>query len=86
MTLPLGEPPRGHQYGAGLIALCVNLARQIGLRPTRRTLEVVFEWLGVEIEIPRYQTIRLWMQKIGLDRMNQAKKVQGGVWLTDHTN
>ncbi len=86
VTLPLGEPPRGHQYGAGLIALCVNLARQIGLRPTRRTLEVVFEWLGVEIEIPRYQTIRLWMQKIGLDRMNQAKKVQGGVWLTDHTN
>ena len=86
VTLLLGEPPWGHQYGAGLIALCVNLARQIGLRPTRRTLEVVFEWLGVEIEIPRYQTIRLWMQKIGLDRMNQAKKVQGGVWLTDHTN
>ena len=37
VTLPLGKPPRGLQFGAGLIALCVNLARQIGLRPTRRT-------------------------------------------------
>ena len=86
VTLPLGKPPRGHQYGAGLIALCVNLARQIGLRPTRRTLDVVFDWLDVKVEIPRYQTIRLWMQKIGLDRMNHAKNVPGGVWLTDHTN
>ncbi len=86
VTLPLGKPPRGLQYGAGLIALCVNLARQIGLRPTRRTLEVVFDWLDVAVEIPRYQTIRLWMQRIGLDRMDHAKKVPGGIWLTDHTN
>jgi hypothetical protein len=86
VTLPLGKPPPGLQFGAGLITLCVNLARQIGLRPTRRTLEVVFDWLGVAVEIPRYQTIRLWMQRIGLDRMDQAKKVPGGIWLTDHTN
>jgi len=28
----------------------------------------------------------LWMQRIGLDRMNHATKTDGGVWLTDHTN
>ena len=26
------------------------------------------------------------MQRIGLDRMQNAKKIAGGVWLTDHTN
>ena len=69
-----------------MIALCVNLARKIGLRPAEHSLHVVFEWLGVKVEIPTYQTIRLWMQRIGLDRMENATKIAGGVWLTDHTN
>ena len=86
VTLPLGDVPRGQQYGAGMVTLCVNLARKIGLRPVVRALQVVFDWLGVETEIPRYQTICLWMQRIGLDRMQHAKKSPGGVWLTDHTN
>ncbi len=66
-----------------MIALCVNLAREIGLRPVERSLHVVLEWLGVEVEIPSYQTIRLWMQRIGLDRMQHARKTAGGAWLTD---
>ena len=86
VKLPLGDVPRGQQYGAGMIALCVNLARELGLRPVERSLHVVFEWLGVKVEIPRYQTIRLWMQRIGLDRMQHARKTAGGAWLTDHTN
>ena len=69
-----------------MIALCVNLARQIGLRPAERSLHIVFDWLGVKVEVPRYQTIRMWMQRIGLDRMENVKKTAGGAWLTDHTN
>ena len=86
VTLPLGEIPPGQQFGAGMMALCVNLARQIGLRPTIRALQIIFRWLGVQERIPTYQTIRGWMQRIGLDRMQNAKKIAGGVWLTDHTN
>ena len=86
VKVPLGDVPGGQQYGAGMIALCVNLARQIGLRPAERSLHVVFDWLGVKVEIPRYQTIRMWMQRIGLDRMENVKKTAGGAWLTDHTN
>ncbi len=84
--LPLGDVPRWQQYGAGQIELCVNLARVIGLRPTSRVLRIVFDWLGVKVKIPTYETIRNWMQRIGLDRMRNAKKVPGGVWLVDHTN
>ena len=86
VQVPLGEVPGGQQYGAGMIALCVNLARKIGLRPTEHALHVVFEWLGVQVDIPSYQTMRLWMQRIGLDRVKNAKAMPGGVWLTDHTN
>jgi hypothetical protein len=86
MTLPLGESPPGMQYGAGLIELCVNLAREVGLRPTVRVLEVFFRWLKVEVAIPVYQAIRLWMQRLGLYRMQNAQRADGGVWVTDHTN
>lgn len=86
VTLPLGEIPPGQQFGAGMIALCVNLACQIGLRPTVRALHIIFLWLGVQERIPTYQTIRGWMQRIGLDRMQNAKKIAGGMWLADHTN
>jgi len=86
VKLPLDEPPPGQHYGAGMIALCVNLGRKIGLRPTVRALGVFFQWLRVQERIPQYQSIRLWMQRIGQDRMQHARKTAGGVWLTDHTN
>jgi len=86
VKLPVGDVPPGQQYGAGLITLCVNLARQIGLRPTERALRVVFQWLQAGERIPKYQSIRGWMQRIGLDRQERAPQITGGVWLTDHTN
>jgi hypothetical protein len=86
VKLPVDKPPPGQQYGAGMIALCVNLGRKIGMRPTVRALGVFFQWLQVEERIPTYQSIRTWMQRIGLDRMQRARKRAGGVWLADHTN
>jgi hypothetical protein len=84
--LPLGDAVPGHTYPAGLIALSVNLARVIGLRPTVRVLQVVFDWLKVSCQIPCYQSIRDWMQRIGVDRMEHAEPAADGIWLVDHTN
>jgi hypothetical protein len=86
VELPLGKIPPGQQYGAGMVALCVNLARKIGLRAVVHTLQVLADWLEVKIDIPTYQSIRMWMQRIGLDRMQNVQNASGGVWLTDHTN
>jgi hypothetical protein len=86
VTLPLGEVPSGMHYGAGLMELCVNLARELGLRPTIRALEIVFKWLGVEVAIPVYQAIRTWLQRLGLSRSLRAEHADGGVWLVDHTH
>lgn len=45
-----------------------------------------FEWLGVQEAIPSYETIRGWMQRVGLGRMRKVKRKAGGTWLVDHTN
>jgi hypothetical protein len=85
-TLPLGEAPPDMQYGAGLIELCVNLAREVGLRPTTRVLKVFFRWLKADVAIPVYQAIRTWMQRLGLFCQEDAEHADGGVWIVDHTN
>lgn len=86
VQLPMGTPPPGQSYPAGLMELCVNLASVVGLRRCIRVLRIVFDWLKVTQKIPCYQTVRGWMQRVGLDRMNRAKHVDDGVWFVDHTN
>jgi hypothetical protein len=86
IQLPLGDKPPEQQFGAGLIALSVNLSREVGLRPTERVLKIFFEWLEVQQRIPTHTAIRLWTQRIGLYRMQSAEKAKGGAWIVDHTN
>lgn len=40
VQLPLGDVPPGQQYGANMIALCVRLARKLGIRPAVRALKI----------------------------------------------
>ena len=36
--------------------------------------------------VPSHETIRGWMQRVGLGRVRRTKKEDGGTWLVDHTN
>lgn len=85
VNLPIGEVPPGQQFGEGMTMLCINLARKIGLRPTVTALHIVLTWMNISLKVPTYQTIRGWMQRIGLYRMQSVQKIDGGVWLTDHS-
>lgn len=40
LALPVGDVPPGQQYGANLIALCVNLGRKLGIRRTECALKI----------------------------------------------
>lgn len=40
ISLPLGDAPPGQQYGANMVALCVNLGRKLGMRPAVRALKI----------------------------------------------
>jgi hypothetical protein len=37
---PMGDIPPGQQYGANMVALCVNLGRKLGIRPSVRALKI----------------------------------------------
>ena len=69
LQLPEDPPAPGQQYGASMMALSINLARELGLRKATRAMKTMFNWLGVERKIPTDQALRGWMQRIGLDRM-----------------
>jgi hypothetical protein len=86
VQLPADLPPRNHTYGAGLIALCLNLAQRIGFRPTSAALEIVFDYLRIEADVPDHDSIRSWLQRAGIAEMNQACNEEGMIWFSDHSS
>jgi hypothetical protein len=84
--LPDDERLREHQYSVGMIVLSVNLARAIGFRTTTRALAIFFDWLGVDVKIPTYPTIRNWVTRVGVARMKPGRSSSDAYWLVDHTN
>jgi hypothetical protein len=42
--------------------------------------------MNITEKVPSHETIRVWMQRVGLGRVRLAKKQDGGTWLVDHTN
>lgn len=84
---PVDPPLKGHKFGPRLISLAVNLARIVGLRGTERSLKVVFDWLGVEQEVPHWTTIRGWVQRVGLAALNApVEEADDWIWMMDHSN
>ena len=82
------DPPIGtHGYGPRMVGVAVNLARAVGLRGTQQSLEIVFDWLGVEQKIPHFTTIRNWLQRVGVAALNEPiERADDWVWMADHSN
>ena len=86
IRLPADLPPRNHTYGAGLIALCLNLAKRIGFRAASAALKIVFDYLGIEAKVPDHDSIRSWLQRAGIAEMNQACSEDDMIWFSDHSS
>jgi hypothetical protein len=85
--LPDDPPVARHGYGARLIALCVNVARQVGLRATPAVLTTVFQWLGLAPRLPHWTSIRGWLQRLGVAALHEpAEPADDWVWMADHSN
>lgn len=82
------DPPLGtHGYGARMISLCVNVAQKVGLRAAQVVLRIVFEWLGLEQQIPNWSTIRGWMQRVGVAAIEEpVADADDWIWMVDHSN
>lgn len=83
--LPSDRPIPGQQFGARMIELSINMARQIGMRPAVRALKIFFQWLRLTPRLPSKDTVRCWMQRLGVARMEKTGKLTDAVWLVDET-
>jgi hypothetical protein len=85
--LPADPAVGTHGYGARMVCLAVALAQAVGFRGAERVLKIVFEWLGVEQDLPDFSTIRLWFQRVGLATVKEPlEKADDWIWLADHSN
>lgn len=82
-VLPENPAVKGQHFGAKTIELAVNLGREVGLRPAIRAMEIMFQSLDIPWELPVYQTLRTWMQRLGIARQQTVKKRKDWIWLDD---
>ena len=85
VQMPQDHPAAGQQFGPRMIELGINMAREIGIRRAVRALRLFFQWLKVDTRIPSKDTIRCWMQRLGVARMEKTGKLKNAVWLVDET-
>ncbi len=70
-----------------MISLCLNLAKQIGFRPTESALKTVFEGLGVDAKVPSFDSIRTWSCRVGVAQLKSVQRDdEQWIWLSDHSN
>lgn len=70
-----------------MISLCLNLAKEIGFRPTETALKVVFEGLGIDAKVPSFDSIRVWSCRVGIAQLKlTVRDGEAWIWLADHSN
>jgi len=87
ITLPSDLPLPHHSFGPKMISLCLNLAKQIGFRPTETALKVVFDWLEIQAKVPSFHSIRSWACRAGIAQLKSlVRDDEKWIWLADHSN
>jgi hypothetical protein len=80
-------PIAGHHFAAKMIAMCINLAKQIGFRPARRALQTVLGAMNLDVEVPSHDAIRNWTCRLGVGELEDTfHKDQDVLWMTDHSS
>ena len=70
-----------------MISLCLNLAKELGFRPTETALTIVFDWLGIQTKVPSFDSIRVWSCRAGIAQLKLLERDEARwIWLVDHSN
>jgi hypothetical protein len=70
-----------------MVALCINLAMQIGFRPAKRALQTIFDALRVNIKVPSHDAIRNWSCRVVVGELEDTfDKDQDVLWMADHSS
>lgn len=80
-------PIPGHQFAARMIALCINLAKQVGFRPARRALQTIFDAMKLKLKVPSHDAIRNWTSRVGVGELEDTfSEDQDVLWMADHSS
>jgi len=80
-------PIAGHHFAASMIALCIDLAKQVGFRPAQRALETMVKALKLDVEVPSHDAIRNWTSRLGLGELEDTfGQDQDVMWMADHSS
>lgn len=87
IRLPSERVVPGHQFGPKMICLCMKLVQKIGFRPSEAALQIVFEFLGIEDQVPSHDSMRTWACRIGVAILSEEDEpVDDEIWFADHSN
>jgi hypothetical protein len=81
-------PVAGHQFGAGLIALFVDLVLKAATsqRAAAAVLKLITPYVPGVLRMPCANAGRLWLMRLGLFELLRKKEVaKDWVWIMDHT-
>ena len=86
-VLPHDPVLPNHKFGPKMISVCVNLAMKIGLRASITCLEIVLDWLGADVRLPDWTTVRTWLMRLGVAALEApVEEADDWVWMADDSN
>jgi hypothetical protein len=86
VRLPIDAVLPYHGYGPKMIALSINLARNVGLRGAESALQLVHDAYGITDKVPCWTTIRTWLQRVGVAAIDlPLEAANDWVWMADHS-
>jgi hypothetical protein len=86
-VLPHDPVLANHEFGPKMISVCVNLAMKVGLRASITCLEIVTDWLGADVRLPDWTTVRTWLMRLGVAALEApVEAADDWIWMADHSN
>ena len=88
IRLPHDPKLPNHSFGPKMISMCCNLALSVGFRAAEKALKIFWEFLGLSVKRPVFETIRTWLMRVGVARLlfnKQMAKDGQVVWFVDHS-
>lgn len=86
IKLPSDLPLPHHTYGPKMISLSLNLCREVGFRPAKTALGIIFDWIGIKADIPSFDAMRVWACRVGVAQLQFPIEGDDWIWLVDHSN
>lgn len=87
IQLPADPVVTNHSYGPKIISLAMEMAKICGLRASVAAIAKVFDWLGIQVQLPDWTSVRMWMIRMGIAMVDEEiEKADDWIWIVDHSN